>query len=241
MTEELIGTALLLAILVTAFNRGFFSYPSFFLLTGLIFILFKLFFRITKIDLSRLTVILKFVLLTSFILFIYIPGGIYQTNFTALAIINILPLIFLPVLYILLFQKNREHLKKRLYILFILLAVVERILIIIASPEPVIDVFVILKEAPLKLLAGANPYTAIYSGVYQGTVTDYYPYWPYTIFTMLPAVLLFRDPRILLLLADVIGGIVIYFWGSRNYQSILLSMIYLFRPNSIFIIEQSWL
>ncbi|OGG02707.1 hypothetical protein A2W14_07375 [Candidatus Gottesmanbacteria bacterium RBG_16_37_8] len=241
MIGDLIGLSLLLSIFLTTFNRGFFTFPSFFLVLFLTVILLKLYFQNLKTDVPTFKNNLKYIFLISYLLFLYFSQGIYQINLVPALLIDLLPLFFLPFLYLFIFKSDQQNKNRQIFWLFILLAITLRILTIIASPQPVIDVFVILKEAPLKLLSGINPYNTVYSRVYQGSITDYYPYWPYSFLISLPFVLFFKDPRVLLFLADIMTGILIYLWAGKNLQAKLLSLIYLFRPNSLFIIEQSWL
>lgn len=115
-----------------------------------------------------------------------------------------------------------------------------RVLMLLASPHPIIDVFTILKEAPYVLIQGANPYNTVYSPVYGGIQTNYYPYWPAAFILQLPFVLLFSDPRVLLVIADAVSAYLLYRIGKSTYMAELLVLVYLFRPNALFIIEQSW-
>ena len=94
-------------------------------------------------------------------------------------------LLLLPVLFLL--QKRpagRDTLPA--FIFFLIYAFFLRMLMLIGSPSPGIDVFIILKEAPLKLLQGINPYRTLYTAVFPGVVPDYYGYWPASFFFTLP-------------------------------------------------------
>ena len=112
---------------------------------------------------------------------------------------------------------------------------------LIGSPHPAIDVFIILREAPLKLLAGINPYNTFYTYVFPTIIPDYYAYWPASFILELPFILIFNDPRILLILADLASALLLFIMGGKNRTSLLLSLIYLFMPLSLGIIEASWL
>lgn len=112
---------------------------------------------------------------------------------------------------------------------------------VIASPNPVIDIFTLLKEAPIKLLQGINPYNSSYTQVYSGTITDNYTYWPFSIYLEMPFVLIFNDPRVILIIADILAGAGLYYIGGKTSVAKLFSLIYLFRPNSLYMIEQSFL
>ena len=231
---------MIFSLFIIFFNRGFFSFTSLFLVISLLGVLIYLYLKPERPDNENDTNALFLLVLVSYILFLYTPSGIYQSRLVPAMLINFLSLIFFPVLVMLIFS-NKQIMRKRIYFLFLILAGVLRILIIISSPNPSIDVFTILKEAPIKLLNGINPYTSIYSQVYPGVTTDYYPYFPYSFLIELPWILIFKDPRILLSISDVLAAFLIYLIGRKSYFSELLSLIYLFRPHSLFIIEQSWL
>lgn len=114
-------------------------------------------------------------------------------------------------------------------------------MIILASPNPAIDVYTILRQAPDKLLQGINPYDTDYLTVFPDVPGDYYAYWPASIILMLPVVATLGDPRILLILADIAAAFLIYLIGGKNKPSATLALIYLFRPLSLYVIEASWL
>lgn len=175
---------------------------------------------------------LKFIFLFSYSLFIFNSSGIYQSRIYPSILIIFLSILFFPAVIFF----NKQYFK-----VILILAIVLRILIIIASPNPIIDVYSGLKEAPERLLTGINPYQAKYTQVYAVNSPVLYGYWPYSFILEIPFVILFKDPRVLMVLADIAACLLIYFAGKKNDFGILLSLIYLFRPNSLFIIEQSWL
>jgi len=90
------------------------------------------------------------------------------------------------------------------------------------------------------LLNGINPYSGTYSEVYPGIVTAY-GYGPLTILLELPFIAVFRDPRMLLIISDILCGFLIYLIGKRSYFAEIMTLIFLFRPNSLFITEQSFI
>lgn len=112
---------------------------------------------------------------------------------------------------------------------------------IIASPTPLIDTYFVQKEAPLALLHGSDPYSFSYTRVYSAALKNTYGYWPVSIILQLPFVVIFHDPRILHILTDMGSALLIYFIGKRTKIGEVLALLYLFRPNSNFVIEQSWL
>lgn len=233
---------LFLSIIVTTFNRGFFSFPALVIVLSILAILVKLFLKSPKTVFKISPSFLQMLFVVIYSLFMFFSGGIYQSDNLASYLLYFLPLVSFPLVltYILDFRNFSSQILKYRFYFLLLLALSVRILIIIASPRPVIDVFTILKEAPLSFLSGQNPYDTVYSPVYPGVVTDYYPYWPASFILQIPFILLFGDPRILLFLADILSAAGLYFLGKKSQLSQLLVLIYLFRPNSNFILEQSW-
>lgn len=178
-----------------------------------------------------------------YVLFLFHAGGIYQTVYIPTLLLSILPLLFFPLVLTYLSDPppfKKKELKTRFYCL-LLLAAFLRIIMIIASPLPVIDVFTILKEAPYVFLSGTSPYSAVYSPVYANVSTNYYPYWPVSFILQTPFIFLFSDPRVLLIIADLGSALFLYIIGKKTFMAEVLTLIYLFRPNSNFILEQSWL
>lgn len=236
---------LFLSIIITTFNRGFFSFPALGILVTLYGLLLILFFRNNKKINSSTNChkIFSFVLVVSYTVFLFFSGGIYQTELIPSYFLLFLPIFFLPLVLTYLLPDiffGKKQLKLRFFVLLIA-AFVLRILIIIASPEPIIDVYTIQKEAPQLLLSGTNPYDAVYTQVYPGVKNDYYSYWPVSFLAQIPFIILFKDPRVLPAIADVAAALLLYLLGKGSIAAQALSLIYLYRPNSNFIIEQSWL
>lgn len=184
---------------------------------------------------------LKYIFIFIYFLFLYHTNGIYQKILIPSLLLEILPLLLLPLLLIFVFKKSIKYVGIGVFPLFILLAFILRLMIVKASPDPAIDIFVLLKEAPVKLLQGINPYNSTYTQVYSGTVTDNYTYWPYSIYLEMPFVLIFKDPRVILIIADILAGAGLFYMGGKTSTAKLFSLIYLFRPNSLYMIEQSFL
>ena len=176
--------------------------------------------------------IYQFIFIATYILFLFHSGGIYQTKLIPTVLLILLPVIFLPLVIF--------FTKRSFYLLFFL-ALVLRLLMIFASPNPKIDVYTMLKEAPTVLLQGINPYQAVFSSVYSGVTADYFTYWPLSFLIQIPFVLIFHDPRVLLIVADISAAWLLFLISNRSNSGQLLTLIYLFRPNTNFIIEQSFL
>jgi hypothetical protein len=234
---------LFLSILITTFNYGFFSVAGFICLITLIGCLFFLY--ITKKDAytSPDEQMLSIFLIIIFSLSLFFSDGIYQTVLRPTLVIRYLPVFLFPVIvtYLRPFSTLPKRTRRMRYLSLILSAAVLRVLMLVASPSPIIDVYTMLKEAPAVLLSGHNPYTAMYSSVYQGVIPDYFTYWPAAFLLEIPFVAGFHDPRVLLVLADILCAYLIYSVSEKKQTGELLSLIYLFRPNSLFIIEQTWL
>lgn len=234
-----------LSIIISAFYRGFISLPGIacvLCLYILLLILFfnKNFFHEKKID---TTLILSYLLTVSYTLFLFFNNGIYQTEIVPSILIGLFPIFILPIIISYLFTYEDLPVRQRMLRFGFLLcaAFALRLLMVWASPKPIIDVYTILKEAPQFLLQGINPYNTQFSEVYQGVVSNYYPYWPLSFLLEIPFMAIFEDPRILMVLSDVAAAFLIYLIGRKTIVAEILSLIYLFRPNSLFIIEQSWL
>lgn len=176
------------------------------------------------------------------ILFALIPGGWWLNNKNFISLIQICASILLIPLIFLIF--NRKFTPKNGFIIlifFLFYAFILRMFMILGSPAPGIDVFIILREAPLKLLQGINPYNTLYTHVFPGITPDYFAYWPASFLLELPFVTLFNDPRVIMIFADLGAAVLLFLLGGTNRFSLIISLLYLFRPLSLSIIEASWL
>jgi len=134
--------------------------------------------------------------------------------------------------------KKREIASHICIIFFLLLS----LLTIYGSPNPTVDTFVILKEAPQKLLSGHNPYDSVYSKVYKDIEPNYFSYLPLSIIYFLPFVYFLDDPRYGLIVA-MLGT---YFLLNRlqkknSSQKYLYSSLFLFAPRSFYMLEHAYL
>jgi hypothetical protein len=104
------------------------------------------------------------------------------------------------------------------------------------SPEPKIDVFLSNRLGAHFLLQGANPYNQIYPDVYQGQY-DYHPgflYWPGALLLQTISEFVFRDIRIILILAWIAGAFLLK--TRKNYLVAWFTL-----PFLSFAFEQGWL
>ena len=123
-------------------------------------------------------------------------------------------------------------------------ALTQKVLVLIASPAPTIDVFAMLQGGAEALLRGDNPYTALYPNPYApGALLDGYVYPPLTVLATTPARLFFGDARVTLLACEILSFALLWRMevgasprGARSGWACL----YLLRPRGTFVLEQSW-
>jgi len=136
-------------------------------------------------------------------------------------------------------------LKSRFWLL-IIIAVTIRIFSVVSSPNPPIDVFYILRDAPKLILEGKNPYKLNYPAPYGVYIPQIiFVYGPLTPFIFLPSVILFNDPRYMLIIFDLATAFLIYKLGKslKIKESFIkaIIIIFLFHPLFPFMIEHAWL
>lgn len=237
--------AVFLSIVITTFNYGYFSFQGLSVLICLYILLLLLFFKKKPNKLGKTLNVetIQYLFIITYTLFLFFSGGIYQINTLPSYLLAFLPLLSFPI--VVTYTISPKGISKRAkvyrYVFLVGVAFFLRLFIIQASPRPVIDVFTMLKEAPYNVLQGINPYRATFTQVYEGVKLDYYTYWPASFLVQIPFLLIFKDPRVLLFLADIASAMLIFLIGKKTRIAEIFSLIYLFRPNSNFIIEQSWL
>jgi hypothetical protein len=123
-----------------------------------------------------------------------------------------------------------------------------------ASPEPVIDVFSWLRDAPAELLQGHNPYSASYQSPYGTERASHYlltnppdsspaVYPPLPILGALPFRAAGVDVRCLNVLADLTAALALVLAGRARGASLvgrLAAGLYLLVPRASYVIEQGW-
>lgn len=240
---------------------GYIFSAGFYFLPGLIFLLISwitclLFYRrkipdiLTDINLGTL---LPVVLIAFVALGVSMYGGLYQTNVLGLMTLGrFLSMLALLVSFAYLIKpgqmKSISFLIIRKFWVLFFLAFALRVLMIVSSPSPFIDVFGIQKIAPRAILEGNNPYSLVYRFSWQKVPLDVYSYGPFDIFLNFPAVLLFGDPRVMQIIAEMGVAVIIYLIGKKiefvtknNQELEIFSLIFLFNPRALFIIEQAWI
>ena len=114
------------------------------------------------------------------------------------------------------------------------------------SPEPFIDVYVMLQESARALLAGQDPYTATFFDIYGGQgiskpITTY-TYPPANILLLTPFFALLGDVRFGMLAANLITILLLWRFArcEDDAWAELLVLLFVFHPRAAFTIEQSW-
>ncbi|MCD6360976.1 MAG: DUF2029 domain-containing protein [Armatimonadetes bacterium] len=127
---------------------------------------------------------------------------------------------------------------------------------IVASPNPVIDVYSVLDQTPRALLRGENPYRCRIVSPYgterarrfrmstKRARSDIEFYTPGIILLETPLAALWLDPRWLMAATWLLAGAAIFVWASRQASlrahAAHLAAVALLLPSAGFTAEQSW-
>ena len=123
-----------------------------------------------------------------------------------------------------------------------------RLAMLLVSPSPVVDVFVMFQESAQHLLAGLNPYMVPVSDVYHGT-RDYgyrvfgYSYLPANLLLQTLAYGLAGDFRYGCIAAELVVSWTLYRVARPargRLVPMLVVLLFLFHPRGLFVIEQGW-
>jgi hypothetical protein len=158
----------------------------------------------------------------------------------------------LPVL-LFVSRRLRDRLSARwqigVLILPLLPALLLFLLVPIASPKPIIDVFLFEMQAARNLLFGLNPYDITFTNVYDGPelypsgAPDSYPYPPLSLLFALLGYLL-GDVRWTLIACHVAAAAMLLLTGRQRglptTESIALSSLFFWMPHAPFVGEQAW-
>ena len=113
--------------------------------------------------------------------------------------------------------------------------------------KPDIDVFDVLRWGPVEMISGHNPYeTSASVENFKGNPTKYhhYAYGPTTLYLFLPFDLIFRDPRYLLVISNIIVAISLYLITKKSWKdqkiAELTALLYLFNPKLSYFLTYSW-
>lgn len=221
-------------------NLGFFSFPSFFILIG-VFVLFitQLFIPKQKQQINTSQNFLPFISIILLFYSSYFYGGLYQDPLTQTIGMTIM-VVFSLVTTIRWYFKRESPSVIWSIIIYLFLS----LLTLIGSQHPIVDTMVVLKEAPMMVLRGLNPYAERFSAVYPTIDPTYYNYLPASFLFLIPFVYFFDDPRYGTIFAMLIITLVIYRIikkSKRQNTASWLILIILFLPRSFFILEHMYL
>lgn len=133
------------------------------------------------------------------------------------------------------YSKDLKYLKHLIYLLIAILF----FCVPIASPEPIVDVWVYYQKAIQAMGNLNNPYELIYPDIYHGA-HHYNPkfiYWPTSLYLIAP-IGLFADVRYALVLAMLGSAFLLYKKLGFELWDLLIFLLF---PINIFVIEQSWI
>lgn len=254
--------AYLFLILGYSFNKGIFQHPAqlgFIVLAFLLLILPLFGKNIIKPSVAvGVETIVLLTALVSFILFYFFDGGIHFTRQAGFFNTNILKFLSLIVFsfYLLqfdlagknLFSAFIDHLSKHKFKYLIGLALIARLVTILYSPRPAIDVFWTLDSGADQFLQGKNPYALEWTfHNYLGEETINHKtiaYLPLTLVTTTFFKALFGDIRTVFVFSSFVIALAIYLmtkkFGYSSKMAELLTLTFLYSPLSLFVLEQTW-
>jgi hypothetical protein len=123
--------------------------------------------------------------------------------------------------------------------------------VIIQSPDPYIDLWVMQRDGAQALMEGVNPYLPIYPNIYgdsrfygqgilvDGELTIGFPYPPLSLLLVLPAQLIAGDPRYAHLMAIELGALAMAFIRPGGTAT-GAALLYLFTPWTFLFVSGSW-
>lgn len=255
MKSNIFSRLTMLLFLYFFFSLGFIFSRGFYTLAGsliiliatflLLFLLFKPEILALRISRQQFINLLRLGLCLNLVLTWWLYGGLYQQSGWALQSSRVLLEILLAVSLFLLFKNSAKYLKW----LTIFLAVVWlglHSLMIFSSPRPWIDVYEMLKNAPLALVKGQNPYSINYKKMYTHLKPDHFAYLPFMFLYTAPFVFLLNDPRWAFVAAQFLTFFLVvkkFPWKNKllgRQFSYLLGLLILFQPLALFMTEQSY-
>lgn len=234
--------SLVLLFFATTPNLGFFTFPAITLVSSALLILLvslSTFKKPSQLNAQETKTLIPLTLFTLLFYGVIYYGGLYQ-NKESFVLGYFLLGIFVLATFI-----RFVFFKKTFTLLFICsIYTLLSFWTIYNSPHPTVDTVVVLKEAPLMLLKGQNPYASTFTQVYPNINPDYYNYLPFSFFYSLPFVLLFKDPRYLTIFSNLLSAFLIYkLFKSGDKESVLNLFItsFLFLPRTFYMLEHAYL
>jgi len=223
-------------------NLGFFNTASLSLLILVSITFYYISFRnklpFEKIQHEPLVVATIFILLTYGSLYY---GGLYQEMIAVEAgkIIQVFTVVFLFYYYYI-----HSSSGNKIFIFSLIMYLVLSILTITTSPHPIIDAFVQMKEAPLQLLQGNNPYDITFTKIYQNVNPTYFTFLPMSFVLSIPSVLLLGDPRYLIIGFNLLAAFALFSMFKKSHKSQIGALAvagFLFLPRSFYMLEHMFL
>ncbi len=127
----------------------------------------------------------------------------------------------------------------------ILFCLLTKILIIIASPNPQIDVYDFVMLGTKGLMNGVNPYSLVYTQMYVGVKPDYFSYGPGIFFFTIPFKVLGLDHRFSFVTTELATSIILLGQAIKIKKGggsiLLLPLIFLFNPITLYINLRGWI
>lgn len=125
-----------------------------------------------------------------------------------------------------------------------LLLLAARVLVLWATPQPFIDVFVVGTEGADRFLQGQDPFTSEYADIYGGTY-EYRPgyiYWPTVLFLQTASRWLFGDIRVAFILGELLAVVLIAYLtrGRGPLESRLWAVAWWTFPVALTMLEKAW-
>src|SRR3989338_2848229 len=224
---------LLLLLIAFVPTQGYFSYYGFILVTIVLLYFLAIFIRKSSKNEIYQTHPFFFIGILFFSAISY--QGIFH-NIDARVMVKLLVLGLTGYIFI-----SQFILKKNTSIIFLLLVYIFiSVFVVTNSPDPKIDVYYLLKESPMALFQGKDPYAIHYTQLYPNTSNDL-GYLPSSLIYLFPFVVIFNDPRFGLIFAKVISALILYKLLKKNGYSNLLISCFLFFPQTFNILEFSYL
>jgi hypothetical protein len=130
----------------------------------------------------------------------------------------------------------------------VVFAFVMRILMLTASPEPMIDVFTMFQDSARHLFEGLNPYSTPVEDAYAhvNRTRDFgysifgYAYMPLNLLIEAPFWRLLHDVRAAHIACEMVAVAAIFRAGHGAMRTRWAILLFLFMPRGLFVIEQAW-
>lgn len=144
---------------------------------------------------------------------------------------------------------DSESILKRLAIwrvpLFLTAIILAKLMIILDSPVPGIDVFHFVTGVGQNLIHGINPYGSTYK--FPGGIFNHFTYLPFSFLATLPFKMMFGDIRYAYIAFDLISAFGLYLLAAKAFAgtnqehiSTYVPLLFLANPIHGFLLNQAW-